>query len=202
MAGIAKKFHMSTFELKSLNNLKKNYVRPKQNLLVYNGPAKFKFPESLTPVTSSPAVRNEEPEKDIQSSSSTAPIIYTVKQGECMALIAQKHSCTVENLMSWNNLKSQNLLVGQKLKILSSSGETASSTETKAKAISHPAGTTAKTTAKPKAKYIWYTVQSGDNLWDIAEKYDATVSDIKTLNNITNTQHIRAGQKIKIEPGK
>jgi len=202
MAGIAKKFHMSTFELKSLNNLKKNYVRPKQNLLVYNGPAKFKFPENLNPVTSFPAVRNEEPEKEIKSTSSTVPIIYTVKQGECMALIAQKHSCTVENLMSWNNLKSQNLLVGQKLKILSSSGETAAAPETKAKTMSHPAGTNTKTTTKPKAKYIWYTVQSGDNLWDIAEKYDATVSEIKTLNKITNTQHIRAGQKIKIEPGK
>ena len=202
MTGIAKKFHMSTSELKSLNNLKKNYVRPKQNLLVYNGPAKSKFPESITLVNSSPAFANEEPEKETQRTPSSGTIIYTVKQGECMALIAQKHSCTVENLMKWNNLKNQNLLVGQKLKILSSSGETASSPETQAKSISHPAGTNAKTTTKPKAKYIWYTVQPGDNLWDIAEKYDATISEIKTLNNITNTQRIRAGQKIKIEPGK
>ena len=44
MAGIAKKFHMSISELKSLNNLKRSYVRPRQNLLVYTSPAKSNIP--------------------------------------------------------------------------------------------------------------------------------------------------------------
>jgi membrane-bound lytic murein transglycosylase D len=202
MAGIAKKFHMSTYELKSLNSLKKNYVRTKQRLLVYNGPAKSKFPESITPVNSSPAVMNEEPGKETSRIPSSGTIIYIVKQGECMALIAQNHGCTVENLMIWNNLKSQNILVGQKLKIHPSSGETTATTEIKSKAVSRPALPDAKITARPKARYVWYTIKPGDNLWDIAEQYDATVSEIKKLNNITNIQRIRAGQKIKIEPGK
>jgi len=202
MTGIAKKFHMSIYELKSLNSLKKNYVRPKQNLLVYNGLANLKFPETISRANSSPAVTNAESEKGTPPSPAASPIVYSVKQGECLALIAQKHGCTVENLMTWNNLKSQNLLVGQKLKILSSSGETASSPETKAKMVSRPAGTNAKSTSKPKAKYVWYTIKPGDNLWEIAEQYDATISEIKKLNNITNTHRIRAGQKIKIEPGK
>jgi membrane-bound lytic murein transglycosylase D len=202
MAGIAKKFHMSIYEMKSLNSLKKNYVRPKQNLLVYNGPAKSRFPESIAPVNSSPAITNAEPEKVTPLTPSTNPIVYAVKQGECLALIAQKHGCTVENLMTWNNLKSQNILVGQKLKILSSSGETASTEEIKTKAVPRPASTISKNASKTKSKYVWYTIQQGDNLWDIAEKYDATVSEIKKLNNINNTHRIRAGQKIKIEPGK
>lgn len=202
MAGIAKKFHMSIYEMKSLNSLKKNYVRPKQNLLVYNGPAKSRFPESIAPVYSSPAITNAEPEKVTPLTPSTNPIVYAVKQGECLALIAQKHGCTVENLMTWNNLKSQNILVGQKLKILSSSGETASTEEIKTKAVPRPVSTIAKNASKTKAKYLWYTIQQGDNLWDIAEKYDATVSEIKKLNNINNTHRILAGQKIKIEPGK
>ena len=201
MAGIAKKFHMSIYEMKSLNSLKKNYVRPKQNLLVYNGPAKSRFPESIAPVYSSPAITNAKPEKVTPLTPSTNPIVYAVKQGECLALIAQKHGCTVENLMTWNNLKSQNILVGQKLKILSS-GETASSPETKTKPVSRPAAANIKSVAKPKGKYVWYTVKPGDNLWDIAEQYDATISEIKKLNNITNTHRIRAGQKIRIEPGK
>jgi len=201
MAGIAKKFHMSIYEMKSLNSLKKNYVRPKQNLLVYNGPAKSRFPESIAPVYSSPAITNAKPEKVTPLTPSTNPIVYAVKQGECLALIAQKHGCTVENLMTWNNLKSQNILVGQKLKILSS-GETASSPETKTKPVTRPAAANIKSVAKPKGKYVWYTVKPGDNLWDIAEQYDATISEIKKLNNITNTHRIRAGQKIRIEPGK
>jgi membrane-bound lytic murein transglycosylase D len=202
MAGIAKKFHMSFNELKSLNGLKKPYVRPKQHLLVYNGPAKTKFPENLAPVNSSPAIANAEPEKETPPPPSTGTTIYSVKAGECLALIAQQHGCTVENLMTWNNLKSQNILVGQKLKILSTSSETASSAEAVTKPVSKPATTNVKSPVKPKAKYVWYTIKPGDNLWDIAEQYDATISEIKKLNNITNTQHIRAGQKIRIEPGK
>jgi len=198
LAGIAKKFHMSIAELKSLNSLKKNYVRPKQHLLVYNGSIKGKFPESIAPSAVTHPVTYSEPERETNSSSS---IVYTVKQGECMAIIAQKHGCTVENLMTWNNLKSQNLLVGQKLKILSR-GERIVPKEIKSNTVSHPSATTVKSTPKSKEKFIWYTIQSGDNLWDIAEKYDATVSEIKTLNNISNTQRLQPGQKIKIEPGK
>lgn len=200
MAGIAKKFHMSMAEMKSLNSLKKNYVKPKQRLLVYNSPAKSKSSESIASSTPSQTATNAEPEKESPSPSASTHIIYTVKAGECMAGIAQKQGCTVQNLMTWNNLSSQNLLVGQKLKIHSSAGEKESSPETKTKPVSHPTGTSAKTTPKPK--YIWHTVQSGDNLWDIAEQYDATVSQIKKLNNLTNTQRLKVGQKLKVEPGK
>jgi membrane-bound lytic murein transglycosylase D len=201
MAGIAKKFHMSIAEMKSLNNLKKNYVKPKQNLLVYNGQAKSKFPETLAPAASSASVASAPPEKETAPPPVSSTIVYTVKAGECMAVIAQKHGCTVQNLMTWNNLKSQNLLVGQKLKIRSG-GDTTAVAETHVKAVVKPAATTTKAPVKSKTKYVWYTVQNGDNLWDIAEQYDATVSEIKKLNNLSNTQRLKVGQKLKIEPGK
>jgi membrane-bound lytic murein transglycosylase D len=203
LAGIAKKFHMTISELKSLNNLKKNYVRPRQNLLVYNGSVKSKFPDSIASENYSAPFTNADPEKvNTPHSPAASTIIYTVKQGECMALIAQKHGCTVQNIMTWNNLKNQNLLVGQKLKIFSSSWETNSSQEHSAKTGNHSDTSNVKTASSPKSKYIWYTIQQGDNLWEIAEKYDATVSSIKSLNNITNAQRVQIGQKIKIEPGK
>ncbi|MGA3013983.1 MAG: LysM peptidoglycan-binding domain-containing protein [Bacteroidales bacterium] len=202
MAGIAKKFHMTISELKSLNGLKKNYIKPRQNLLVYNTSAKSKFPDSIPLSNSQPVNSSSDQIKESSHSLNSGTIVYSVKQGECMALIAQKHGCTIQNIMTWNNLKSQNLLVGQKLKILSSNAETGLSQDPKSKAIIHPANTNGKNIPKPIPKFILYTVHQGDNLWDIAEKYDATVSSIKSLNNITNTQRLLAGQKIKIEPGK
>jgi membrane-bound lytic murein transglycosylase D len=192
MAGIAKKFHMNISELK-----------PKQNLLVYNGQASSKYPESLSRATPTSAITNNViPEKESPPPPSSGPIVYTVKAGECMAIVAKNHNCSVENLMSWNNLKNQTLLVGQKLKIFPSQSGITSISASKIKAAPHPASTNETKATKAKTKFIWYTVQPGDNLWDIAEKYDATVSDIKTLNNISNTQRLKVGQKIKIEPGK
>ena len=47
MASIAKKFHMSVPELKNLNNLSKNYVKPKQKIFVYSPGSAPKIPDSV-----------------------------------------------------------------------------------------------------------------------------------------------------------
>ena len=43
----------------------------------------------------------------------------------------------------------------------------------------------------------YYIVKKGDTLWDIANKYNTSVSKIKSLNNLS-TNIIQIGQKIKI----
>jgi peptidoglycan endopeptidase LytF len=80
--------------------------------------------------------------------------------------------------------------VGQKLKVVGTA------------VTSSGSSTTSKPASSGSAKYTWYTIQSGDNLWDIAQRYDCTVSQIKALNNITNVNRLKAGQKIKIPNGK
>lgn len=47
-------------------------------------------------------------------------------------------------------------------------------------------------------KEITYTVQKGDTLSSIAKKYNTTVSNIASKNNIKNTNKIYVGQKINI----
>jgi LysM repeat protein len=50
------------------------------------------------------------------------------------------------------------------------------------------------------ANYIYYRVQRGDTLWDIAKKYSGvTTSDIKKLNNLSN-DNLVPGQTLKIKP--
>ena len=199
--GIIKKFHMTMSEMKDLNNLKKPYVKPKQRLLVYDGPARQNC-VNLTTLGSQPppdtATQKPAAPRKTPPPSEDTPVIHVVKSGETLTRIAGKYGCSPDELVGWNNLKSKNLLVGQKLKIRQSQGETTAAT-------SSPEKTTAKNTngkkTKGTPKFIYHTVQSGETLWDIAERYDgATVAQIKKLNNITNTQHIRAGQKIKIMP--
>ena len=108
-----------------------------------------------------------------------SPSFHTVKSGESLGLIAGKYGCSVSQLMSWNNLSKSTIYAGQKLKVngSKSSGSTSSGSG---------------------SKYTYYTIKSGDNLWDLAQKYNCTVSAIKSLNNIKNANRLRPGQKIKI----
>lgn len=86
-------------------------------------------------------------------------IIYTVVKGDSLWAIANKYNTTVDNIKKANNLSSNLLQVGQTLIIPSKQGST---------------------------NQITYTVQKGDSLWLIANKYDTTVEKIKSTNNLTS----------------
>jgi membrane-bound lytic murein transglycosylase D len=48
--------------------------------------------------------------------------------------------------------------------------------------------------------YIYYTIRTGDTLWEIAKKYPGvTDTGIMELNNITDADKIQPGQVIKIK---
>jgi membrane-bound lytic murein transglycosylase D len=189
-ASIAKKFQMTVSDLKSLNNLRSKYVKSGQRLLVYSEPPKSWSGATSVQATSAP---RESVAADPVPAGGPSKI-HTVKSGETLGKIAGIYGCTVSGLMEWNNLKNTVILVGQKLKVSApGTGETAESRS--------QTGTSVQKSSSGGQKYIWYTIQPGDNLWDIANKYEGvTVSQLKSLNNITNANKIKPGQKIKIMP--
>lgn len=101
---------------------------------------------------------------------------YTVKQGDILADIADKYDVTISDIKDWNDLESDKILVGQKLKIYSDKKIT-KETEKKSKQT--------------------YTVKEGDNLTMIADKFDVDVSDLKEWNDLDNDV-IYTGQVLKI----
>ena len=46
-----------------------------------------------------------------------------------------------------------------------------------------------------------YTVQSGDNLSSIAERFNVSVKALMIWNSLTSTSRLTAGQKIIVFPG-
>lgn len=50
----------------------------------------------------------------------------------------------------------------------------------------------------PLHKMIYHTVQPGDTLWNIAQRYQANVAELKKLNRISNSKFLKAGTRIKI----
>lgn len=192
-AGIAKKFNMTVAELKALNNLTSNYVKTRQRLLVYTKDSRVEpLPPSAAGSEKTQSETAPKPEVREQSAAPSVTKYHVVKSGETLSAIAGKYHTTVSQIMSWNKLTKSTIFVGQKLKVGATAGSPAGAAT----------GSSKTTTPSGSAKYNWYTIQSGDNLWDIAQRYDCTVSQIKALNNITNVNRLKAGQKIKVPTGK
>ncbi len=93
---------------------------------------------------------------------------YVVKSGDTLYGIAREFNLSVDELKKLNNLTSNNLSIGQVLKI---SGST-SPTDTN-----------------------YYIVKSGDSLYKIASQYNTTVDELKRLNNLSSNL-LSIGQRL------
>ena len=104
-------------------------------------------------------------------------IVYRVHKGDYLGRIAKDHNVHVFELKEWNNLKTTNLDIGDKLVIYVKNNQ---KTQEKAQKLA-------------KKEYI---VQKGDTLWGIAKKHDGlSVWKIKSLNNL-ESDNLKPGTKI------
>ena len=96
--------------------------------------------------------------------------IYVVKKGDSLYSIASKYNTTVDEIKRLNNLKTNNLSIGQILNIPAI--KSTDSTQT-------------------------YIVQSGDSLYSISKKFNISIDELKKINNLTNNT-LQIGQVLKL----
>ena len=128
--------------------------------------------------------------KKIQDGGDGERITYRVKSGDYLGKIASRYGTTVAKIKRWNNLKSNNIRVGQRL-IIYRGGNVPASAETSSTSSSGSNQSSASTATGGTT----YTVKSGDALSTIAERYKVTVSQLKEWNNLSSS-NIRVGQKL------
>ena len=117
-------------------------------------------------------------------------MVYRVKSGDFLGKISDKYGVRVSSIRRWNNLKSDNLRIGQRLVIFPRRMN-----DTPQKSVSQKQ--TKK--SKPTGEYVTYTVKSGDSLWFIAQQHkNVSVQNLKDWNDIWNTKSLRPGTQLKI----
>ena len=131
--------------------------------------------------------------KPISSGKKGNAVVYRVRSGDNLGAIAQRYHCRVSQIKNWNNLYSDRLSIGQKLYIYA---KPSYAVQNKKKAQVDAQ----KAKATSDGRYLYHTVKSGDNLWDIANKYDGvTIEQIQKLNKAIDTKKLKLGTKLKIK---
>ena len=146
--GISNQFGVSVTELASLNNVDANSLQVGQTLII---PSKSGVnPDNM--------------------------FMYTVKRGDTLFSIAKKYGISVESIKKLNYLDSNNLYIGQVLRI--------PEMYTKPEDMIMP-------------EFVSYTVKKGDSLYTIARNYNTTVDAIIKDNSLSNSL-LSVGQNLKI----
>lgn len=141
---------------------------------------------------------------------------YTVQSGDSLYAIAEKLGTTVDELTALNDLTSNDLSVGQVLRIPGSASHTQGSpTPTGAQATSTPTARATEATEAtpqatdtpeaantPQAGQTVYTVQDGDNANDIALRFGVTLDELAAANSMTvdDLRNLEVGQVLIIPP--
>ena len=112
---------------------------------------------------------------------------YTVKSGDVIGGIAERFNVSAAEIRRWNNLKSNKIMVGQRLKIYSNvtSDETVR-TSRKSNERNSQDGT------------VTHKVRRGESLDSISKRYSVSINELKKLNNLSGSK-IKAGQLLVVK---
>ena len=118
------------------------------------------------------------------NNNSSASGYYTVQSGDTLSGIANQFATTVQNIAQLNDIANPNrIYVGQRLLVKQPSSSTTTNT---------PSTNTGSTVASS------YTVQSGENLSEIAAKFGTNWQTLAQLNNLSNPNRIYVGQVLRL----
>ncbi|HFJ5734145.1 TPA: LysM peptidoglycan-binding domain-containing protein, partial [Enterococcus faecium] len=159
---VANKNGITMDQLIEWNNIKNNFIYPGQQLIVKGGTSA----NTNTGSTTSAAKPNTPNTSATTSTSSTGNTMYTVKAGESVWSVANKHHITMDQLIEWNNIKNNFIYPGQQVIVKKGSSQS----------TNQQSVTGSKT----------YTVKSGESVWSVADSHGITMAQLIEWNNIKN----------------
>ena len=124
--------------------------------------------------------KNFNDENDIQNTLKSKNfgkvIIHVVKEGDTLSSISKKYSIKKESIIKANKLLDENyIFIGQNLKIVENLIPKNSNNE------------------------YYHEIKKGENLTEIANKYNLSLSELIEINGIENQNILNVGTKLKIK---
>lgn len=117
--------------------------------------------------------------------------VYIIQPGDTLGRIATRAGSTVNEIMSMNSITNPNRISpGQEIFLPCDENETQATAP-------DPTEDESAVSAPPVSGQS-YTVQRGDSLFTIAQRFGTTVADLTAANNLTNPNNLQVGQTLII----
>ncbi len=195
LSTIARRYGVSMSEIKRFNHIRGSLIRAGHSLVI-PVPQNRTYARRLakSTATTRAAYRRSKPMANVPGRSKHE---YVVKKGETLWEIARHYSVSVSEVRKWNGLGNSRIIrPGETLNIwLEEKGPLLASRTPEPAATEHTGLEPVKDKSDPNT--IYYTVRSGDTLWDIAARYGVSIRDIKSWNNRRSSK-IKPGEKLKL----
>jgi peptidoglycan endopeptidase LytF len=196
---LAEKYGTTVNEIKRINNLSSINLQIGQVLRI---PSNGNSAQESRPAEQEPTKTVVDQKTVISTNGQT--VEHTIKAKENLNLLAEKYGTTVEEIKRLNGLSSNNLRIGQVLKIPATGGEKEPENVVVAPVqkvytkpeVQQPA-TNQQNTTNNDGNFE-HVVVAGETIYSIAKKYNQTTYQIRTSNNMTSNE-VSIGQRLMIK---
>lgn len=166
--GISRTYNVTIDNVKEWNDLSGNSLSIAQVLIVSN-------PDDSEAFSGAPT--------------SPSSGIHTVEPGETLFRISQEYGVSVNEIRQWNNLRNDNLKVGQQLSINESADPVGD-----APVAENPGN---DESLQSRASQSHHKVARGETLYRISQQHGMSLAELQQLNNISGSQ-LEIGQVLVV----
>ncbi|MBK9099680.1 MAG: LysM peptidoglycan-binding domain-containing protein [bacterium] len=180
LLGIADLFNSRVSDIRNWNNIPyTSTIKVGQQITVYVPEEQQNYYASLDKSTEI----EEKAPKVYDETSKPSYVYHKISRGENLGLIATQYGVSIAAIKEWNNLNSNKIVAGKKLKIYTDENYAPVSKDYASK--------------NTKGNLYYYKVKKGDTISQIAERYHVSSAELKKWNGL-KSNNIKSGQTLKL----